>query len=112
MGVVGYFTGTVHALNISQLLESVTKCMSSILYAPLRMENHRAIRPSLDHSAVEGQQSEFYTFTLPKAPAQDLPGVFSHDGDHAPATERLSNKSWVRWRYSCPKFLRQPSTNR
>ena len=49
MGVVGYFTGTVHALNISQLLESVTKCMSSILYAPLRMENHRAIRSSLDH---------------------------------------------------------------
>lgn len=25
----------------------------------------------------------------------------------APVTERSGNKSWVHWRYSCPKFLRQ-----
>jgi transposase len=25
----------------------------------------------------------------------------------APVTERSGNKSWVHWRYSCPKFIRQ-----
>lgn len=25
----------------------------------------------------------------------------------APVTERSGNKSWIHWRYSCPKFLRQ-----
>ncbi|APR75889.1 Mobile element protein [Minicystis rosea] len=25
----------------------------------------------------------------------------------APVTERSGNKSWVHWRWSCPKFLRQ-----
>jgi len=82
VGIVGHLSRTVHALNITEGLESVTNGVGRVFDASVRVKDHGALGSSPGDGPIQCQQGELYALALAQTPAEYLPGVSVHDRCH------------------------------